>query len=192
MKSSTYTEEKMSHQVFETELLPHKDAIYTFACRLTGGDKSGAGDLVQDTYEKAWRFIHRYVPETNARAWLFRICHNSFINERRKAKYAVEKLDTDAVGRIQSDSEPNFAQMSDVVMNAINQLPKLQRVVLLLELQSFSYEEIALILNIRIGTVRSRLHRARKALYDILRQYALGLGYQVADNEVVTSTTCDQ
>ncbi|MFM8488843.1 MAG: sigma-70 family RNA polymerase sigma factor [Bacteroidota bacterium] len=192
MKSSTYTEEKMSHQVFETELLPHKDAIYTFACRLTGGDKSGAGDLVQDTYEKAWRFIHRYVPETNARAWLFRICHNSFINERRKAKYAVEKLDTDAVGRIQSDSEPNFAQMGDEVMNAINQLPKPQRIVLLLDLEDFSYEEIALVLKIRIGTVRSRLHRARKTLQEVLRQYAQNLGYPAADDAVLTFSTCDQ
>ena len=56
MKSSTYTEEQMRQQVFRAELLPHYTAIYSFAYRLTGGDKGRAGDLVQETYEKAWRF----------------------------------------------------------------------------------------------------------------------------------------
>jgi RNA polymerase sigma-70 factor (ECF subfamily) len=82
--------------------------------------------------------------------------------------------------------------MGDEVMNAINQLPKQQRIVLLLDLEDFTYEEIALVLKIRIGTVRSRLHRARKTLQEILRQYAQSMGYQVADDAAVTFSTCDQ
>lgn len=192
MKSSTYTEEQMRQQVFRAELLPHYTAIYSFACRLTGGDTARAADLVQETYEKAWRFIHRYVPGTNSRAWLFRICHHAFINDWRKVKNVPVKLDLDAAGRIQSDNEPNLAQMGDEVMNAINQLPKQQRIVLLLDLEDFSYEEIALVLKIRIGTVRSRLHRARKTLQEVLRRYAEGLGYSVADDAVVMFSTRDQ
>ncbi len=192
MKSSTYTEEQMRQQVFRAELLPHYTAIYSFAYRLTGGDTARAGDLVQETYEKAWRFIHRYVSGTNSRAWLFRICHHAFINDWRKVKNVSVKLGLDAAGRIQSDSEPNHAQMGDEVMNAINQLPKQQRIVLLLDLEDFTYEEIALVLKIRIGTVRSRLYRARKTLQEILRQYAQSMGYQVADDAAVTFSTCDQ
>lgn len=192
MKSSTYTEEQMRQQVFRAELLPHYTAIYSFAYRLTGGDKGKSGDLVQETYEKAWRSIHLYVPGTNSRAWLFRICHRAFINHWRKVKNVPVKLGLDAAGGIQSDSEPNHTQMGDEVMSAINQLPKPQRIVLLLDLEDFSYEEIALVLKIRIGTVRSRLHRARKTLQEVLRQYAQNLGYPVADDAVLTFSTCDQ
>jgi RNA polymerase sigma-70 factor (ECF subfamily) len=192
MKSSDYNEEHTRKQVFDAELLPHYAAIYSFAYRLTNGDTVKAGDLVQETYEKAWRSIGRYTSGTNPRAWLFRICHHAFINEWRKVKNLPVKLDLDVAGRIQSDSEPNHAQMGDEVMNAINGLPNQQRVVLLLDLEDFSYEEIAKVLKIRIGTVRSRLHRARKTLSVCLCLYARDMGYGVADDAGSTFPTDDQ
>jgi RNA polymerase sigma-70 factor (ECF subfamily) len=188
MKSSEHTRE----QVFKSELLPHYDAIYSFAYRLTNGDAVKAGDLVQETYEKAWRSIGRYESGTNPRAWMFRICQHAFINEWRKVRNMPVKLDLDAAGRIQSDNEPNHAQMGDEVMNAINTLPNQQRIVLLLDLQDFTYEEMATVLKIRIGTVRSRLHRARKALYVCLSLYARDLGYRVPDDADAAFPTDDQ
>lgn len=192
MKSSTYTEEHTRERVFRVELFPHYNAIYSFAYRLANGDAVKAGDLVQETYEKAWRSIDRYESETNSRAWLFRICHNAFINEWRKVRNMPVKLDLDAAGRIQSDNEPNYAQMGDEVMSAINTLPNQQRIVLLLDLEDFSYEEMATVLKIRIGTVRSRLHRARKALFVCLSLYARSLGYRVPDDADAAFPTDDQ
>lgn len=192
MKSSTYTEEQVRQQIFSAELLPHSAAIYSFAYRLTGGNAAKAKDLVQETYEKAWRFINRYVPGTNARAWLFRICHHAFINEWRKVKNQPASVALDAAGRVQTDDRADYAQMGDEVMKAINSLPNQQRIVLLLDLEDFSYEDIAVVLNVKIGTVRSRLHRARKTLSVGLQLYARNLGYGVADNAVLNTPTDDQ
>ena len=192
MKSSTYTEEHVNQQVFHTELLPHNAALYSFAYRLTGGNAAKAKDLVQETYEKAWRFVERYTPGTNARAWLFRICHHAFINEWRKVRNQPAKVGLETVGGIQTDAQPDYSQMGDEVMNAINNLPAQQRVVLLLDLEDFTYEEIAAVLNIRIGTVRSRLHRARKTLSVCLCLYAADLGYGMADIAAGVDASDDQ
>ncbi len=177
-------------QIFAQEILPLMDEVYTFAWRLTN-DSTKADDLVQETYLRAWRFIGKYEAGTNARAWLFRICRNAFINDYRSKSRDPYKVDFEDVEIYHNADDPSQARymdlnsemfnklMGDEVTGAINALDGGNRLVLLLDLEDFSYEEIAAIAEIPIGTVRSRLHRARKTLAGKLRDYAMGMGFEV-------------
>ncbi len=177
-------------QIFEQEFLPHADALYTFAYHLTYNDED-ANDLVQECFLKAYRFIERYELGTNAKAWLFRILKNEFINRYRKAKKQPTKVDYEEIVSYQDgENDTNYASytdlreemfqhmMGDEVTNAINALPvDFRTVILLCDIEGFTYEEIAKIVDIPIGTVRSRLHRSRNMLKATLRQYASSKGY---------------
>lgn len=160
------------------------DAVFAFSYRLTG-DRTQAEDLAQETYMKAWRFIERYSADTNAKAWLFRICRNAFINEwrSRKTQPRTRDIEDPALRMMPVAESPKSDRMGDEVMRAINALSPNFRTVVLLDLEDFSYEEIAAILDIPIGTVRSRLHRARNVLAQTLQVYGRSQGYNVADNE---------
>ena len=109
MATITKRTEELKERIFQTELYPFTDAVYNFAVRLTN-DASRADDLVQETFMKAWRFIDSYQEGTNAKAWLFRICKNAFINEFRAKNREPQSVDIDlvAVGRNadQQASEP--------------------------------------------------------------------------------------
>ncbi len=182
-------EEKDS--IFEAEFLPHADALTTFAFHLTLFDAS-ANDLVQETYLKAYRFIDKYDVGTNAKAWLFKIMKNAFINDYRKKSKQPTKVDynevvnfldeerDDTLASYQDLREEMFENlMGDEVTNAINSLPVDSRTVILLcDIEGFSYEEIAKIIDVPVGTVRSRLHRSRNMLKKKLQDYAKNLGYQ--------------
>lgn len=179
---------------FEAELMPVIDALYNFAYRLTL-DEDDANDLVQETYLKAYRFFDYFEQGTNAKAWLFRILKNSFINEfRRKSKqpakvdyseiegyYNSEEVESDAdAGGSTTDMRAQVTQelIGDEVARALNTLPiDFRTVIILCDLEGFTYEEMAKILDIPIGTVRSRLHRARQSLKDKLGRYARSMGY---------------
>jgi len=181
---------KRYERIFEEEFLPQIDALYTFAYHLTYNEED-ANDLVQETYMKAYRFIDKYKEGTNAKAWLFKILKNAFINQYRRKSKQPTKIDyEDIAGYQEGDDDTNYASyadlreemfqsmMGDEVTNAINALPVDFRVVILLcDIEGFTYEEISKILDIPIGTVRSRLHRARNMLKDKLREYARSLGY---------------
>lgn len=185
-------EQKARHErVFEEELLPQIDALYTFAYHLVYNEDD-ANDLVQEAYMKAYRFIHKYEPGTNAKAWLFRILKNAFINEYRKKVRQPNKVDLEDFITYH-DSEEGSAysgysdlrqemfdsMMGDEVTLAINKLPADFKIVILLcDIEGFTYEEISKIVNIPIGTVRSRLHRARNMLKEQLREYAESMGFQ--------------
>lgn len=171
-------------RVFEQEFVPLLDAVYAFSYRLTG-DRSQAEDLAQETFMKAWRFIERYTAETNAKAWLFRICRNAFINEwrSRKTQPRTRDIDDPTIRLLPVAEVPRNDRMGDEVMLAINALSPNFRTVVLLDLEDFTYEEIAAILDIPIGTVRSRLHRARNILAKKLEMYGRSKGYGVQDNE---------
>lgn len=181
-------------RIFEREFYPLMDAVYTFAYRLTA-DATQAEDLVQEVYLKAWRFLGRYEEGTNAKAWLFRICRNAFINEYRSKKSRPYKVDYEDIVVYHNDDDPVAPRyfglheemgnklMGDEVTLAINALSPAFRTVVLLDLEDFTYEEIAAILEIPIGTVRSRLHRARNVLADKLREYAEAQGYNVQDDD---------
>jgi RNA polymerase sigma-70 factor (ECF subfamily) len=182
------------NRIFEQEFLPQIDALYTFAYHLTYNEDD-ANDLVQETYLKAFRFIDKYNEGTNAKAWLFKILKNAFINQyRRRSKqptqvdyqdissYQEAEDDTNLSGYADLREEMFQTMMGDEVTNAINALPVDFRVVILLcDIEGFTYEEISKILDIPIGTVRSRLHRARNMLKDKLREYARTMGYGESD-----------
>lgn len=188
-KKGRYSPE-LKDKIFHEEFMPHIDALYNFAYHLTY-DEENANDLVQETYMKAFRFIDSYDAGTNAKAWLFKILKNAFINEYRKKSKKPTKVDyEDFIGY--QDNEENsrveyvdlrheiFSGMiGDEVTKALNSLPvDFRTVILLCDVENFSYEEIAKITDIPIGTVRSRLHRARNMLKEKLKSYAKTMGYQ--------------
>ncbi len=177
-------------RVFEKEFLPHINALYNFAFHLTYNEED-ANDLVQETYMKAYRFISSYVEGTNAKAWLFKILKNAFINEYRKKSKRPTKVDyeeivsyhdsedTSYIGSLDLREEIYQGMLGDEVTKALNALPvDFKTVVLLCDIEGFTYEEIAKIIDIPIGTVRSRLHRARNMLKEKLKEYASNLGYK--------------
>ncbi len=174
---------------FEKEAIPHMDALYNFALRMTG-DEDDADDLVQETYLKAFRFFDKFEKGTNCKAWLFRIMKNSFINDYRKNTKEPNKVDYEDIQNfyetIKSDEVETkhyeldaFSNLlDDEISKAITELPEdFRTVIILSDIEGFSYEEIADFVDIPVGTVRSRLHRARKMLYTLLYDYAKNKGY---------------
>jgi RNA polymerase sigma-70 factor (ECF subfamily) len=182
--------EKEKYKIFDEEFMPHINSMYNFAFRLTM-DEDDANDLVQDTYLKAFRFINSFQKGTNAKAWLFRILKNSFINDYRKKSKEPAKVDYQEVETFYNSedaeadnitpdlrSESLSEMIGDEVANALNSLAvDFRTVIILCDIEGFTYEEMAKILDIPIGTVRSRLHRARNLLKDKLRNYAKTMGY---------------
>ncbi len=190
-KKKTYTEREKV-KIFDEEFMPHIDSMYNFAYKLAM-DEEDAKDLVQETYMKAFRFITSFETGTNAKAWLFRILKNSFINEYRKRSKQPAKVDYNEIesyynsDNIQHDitvdlrSQTMQNRIGDEVTNALNSLAVDFRIVIILcDLEGFTYEEMAKILDIPIGTVRSRLHRARNLLKEKLAEYASKMGYKAA------------
>ncbi|UII28819.1 sigma-70 family RNA polymerase sigma factor [Fulvivirga maritima] len=182
--------QREKEKTFEQEFLPHIDSMYNFAYRLTF-DEDDAKDLVQDTYLKAYRFIQSFEKGTNAKAWLFRILKNSFINDFRKkskqpAKVDYQEVETfynseDVDKSITTDLRIETVQdmIGDEISNALNSLDvDFRTVIILCDLEGFKYDEMAKILDIPIGTVRSRLHRARNLLKERLKEYAQKMGYK--------------
>ncbi len=176
--------------LFEKELLPHVDALTTFAYHLTYHEED-AKDLVQETFMKSYRALNSYVEGTNAKAWLFKILNNAYINQYRKKSRRPTKVDFEEFIGYQDKDDSSIAEYQDLrieifenllgdeVTVAINSLPiDFRTVILLCDVEGFTYEEIARIIDIPIGTVRSRLHRARNMLKDKLKQYAESLGFQ--------------
>lgn len=177
-------------QVFESEFYPELDALYGFACRLTSGSVE-AEDLVQDTYERAYKAFGQYKQGTNAKAWLFKIMKNHFINGYRKKSRRPKEVDSDNIFDFVSDTsdtdnpcslidwnDENLEKIvGDEVLAALKRLSYDFRIVIMLDLQDFKYEEIAEALVIPIGTVRSRLYRAREKLATDLKDYADNNGY---------------
>lgn len=179
--------------LFENEMMPHIDALYRFAYKLTG-DEDDANDLVQDTYLKAFRFLNSYEKGSNAKAWLFRILKNSFINKYRKVSKEPNKVDYDEAENFLNTGLSAYSasidgrdklfrgMIGDEVARALGALPvDFKTVIILCDIEEFTYEEISKIVDIPIGTVRSRLHRARKMLREMLTEYAVTLGYDTED-----------
>lgn len=191
LQEKEYKKELSREQLatFENELLPQIEAVYNFAFHLTH-DEDDAKDLLQDTFMKAYRFAGSFQKGTNAKAWLFRICKNNFINDYRKKSKQPAKVDYQEVEQFyNSDTTPVNATVDlrvemtsgligDEVTNALNSLAiDFRTIVILCDLEGFTYEEMSKILDIPIGTVRSRLHRARKLLREKLCSYAHAMGY---------------
>jgi len=180
---------KKDYEIFDNEFFPHIDALKTFAYHLCY-DEDDANDLVQETYLKAFRFVDKYDEGTNAKAWLFKILKNAYINEYRKKSKRPTKVDFEDIVSYHDSEEsvlPGYLDlreelfdkmMGDEITIAINALPLDFRTVLLLcDVEGFTYEEISKIIDVPIGTVRSRLFRARNMLKEKLKNYAKSKGY---------------
>ena len=168
-------EEKVGNANFEELALPLFDSLYNFACWLAQ-DRSEAEDLVQETYAKALKGFASFEPGTNFRAWIFRILRNTFLTSRTGLKAAhqvsldLEEQENEApVTKETPESILLERDSQQVLREALEELPVIFReVVLLCEVEEMSYQEIALSLSIPIGTVMSRLARARRALRETL------------------------
>jgi RNA polymerase sigma-70 factor (ECF subfamily) len=174
---------------FENETVPHQDALYNYALKIAR-NADDAQDLLQETYYKAFKNYHQFENGTNSKAWMFMILKNTFINNYRKLKREPAKLDYDEIEDIYENIKSDQAKdnnldldfyndlLDDELSSALSKIPsKMREVFLLCDLEGYTYEEIAEITEIPIGTVRSRLHRARKLLQDELFGYAKENGY---------------
>lgn len=192
-EGGTVLEAAVSKPGFAEEALPHMEAVYRFALRLCRGREAEAEDLVQDTFVRAYRSWESYQPGTNCRSWLFTICRNQFLRqEERRGRRSeipasefdadVEALATTAVFNevASADPERTFFDsfVDEEVMRAIDELPDpFREVVVLSDLEGLSYPELASVLDIPVGTVKSRLFRGRRILQQSLYEYALEMGY---------------
>jgi RNA polymerase sigma-70 factor (ECF subfamily) len=171
---------------FEQEALVHLDTLYRVAMRLTR-NAADAEDLVQETMLRAYRSWERYTPGTNAKGWLLTILRHLFINEYRRRIRHPESVDLDTIEpfalfeEVQED-DPQGAFfdriVDDEVLRAVDQLPEAFReAVTLSDVEGLSYEEVAKVLGVPVGTVKSRLYRGRRLLQAKLYDYAVSMGY---------------
>lgn len=196
---------KDDHAEFERVAMPQADALYGAALRMTR-DPARAEDLVQETLLRAYRFWHKFEPGTNIKAWLFRIQTNIFINRYRKRQTEQQVLDDrqidDLLNRyaaeekafLPPDTRDDFLKrvLGDEVMRALDELPfEFRMTVLLADMHDLSYKEIADVLDCPVGTVMSRLHRARKLLQATLFQYAVDRGVIDAPDGVNAENIAD-
>jgi len=178
---------------FAEEALPCLDSVYRFALRLTSGRTEAAEDLVQETFLRAYRSWDTYRAGSNCRSWLFTICRHAFlrdaeVTERRPDAQAAEL--SPAAENLASvryfdeiraaDPERQFYDsfIDEEVMGALDRLPdEFREAVLLADIEELPYDEIAEILSVPKGTVKSRVFRGRRLLQKELYEYALYMGY---------------
>jgi RNA polymerase sigma-70 factor, ECF subfamily len=168
-------------EIFEAEAFLHIDELFRTAKRLTMNTVD-AEDLIQETFMQAWKSFDKYEIGTNCRAWLYKIMFHKFEHQRRtkytRAKYVQEADDLILNSAVYS--EPISENLTDKqVIAALDKLPEHYRsVVLLADVHEFDYKEVAAVLDIPIGTVMSRLNRARtqlkKTLADVAKGYGIG------------------
>jgi RNA polymerase sigma-70 factor, ECF subfamily len=164
--------DRTNPELFEELALPLFDSLYNFARWLTA-DRDEAEDLVQETYAKALRGFASFEPGTNFRAWMFRILRNTFLTSRTGLKPTVPLEDDESMETPMAAGTPESVLLGNLdqqaLHDAIAELPVAYREVLLLcDVEEMSYREIAESLSVPIGTVMSRLSRARSALRAIL------------------------
>lgn len=177
----------------QAEALTYIDSLYRTALRMTR-NPSDAEDLVQETYLRAFRSLHQFKEGTNLRAWIFRIMTNAFINEYRKRSRRPQSSSLDDLEEfylydhlVDSGVQPTSERPEDVVLSqittddVIDAMDELsddfKNVVMLADVEGFTYREIAEILDIPVGTVMSRLYRARRKLQQELYEFAVESGY---------------
>lgn len=172
---------------FESVALPLMKTLYNRALSLSHRDDVAA-DLVQETYLRAFRTFGNFEAGTNAKAWLLSILYSVFVTRYRKQKREVETvaLDDAEVVAVDETSDPRVLDphlwASEPVHAALQQLPEAFRtLVLMIEVDGLTYEEAAATLQCPVGTVRSRLSRARRVLYNELLQYAQRHGFGKAE-----------
>ena len=183
--------QRQKQKGFSDAIEPHLSSLYNTALRMTR-NQNDAEDLVQDTLYKAYRALDQFKKNTNFRAWIFRILINTFITGYRKTikqpqKVSYDDLEEfflfkrlDEIASLQEVPKEEFLEnlFDDDVKGALDNLPyQFRLVVLLCDVEGFSYNEIADIIDAPLGTVMSRLYRGRKLLQRYLWNYAKKRGY---------------
>jgi RNA polymerase sigma-70 factor, ECF subfamily len=174
---------------FEDEALPHLDALYSMALRLSR-NSDDAGDLLQETVLRAYRFFHQFEAGTNCRAWMLTILFNNFRNGYRKSSREQpaasseefeRKVETESLRVDPAASNPesmlSVQGMEGEVETALASLPaEFREAILLVDVEELSYQEVSGVLDIPIGTVKSRVSRGRAILRDSLSAFARARG----------------
>lgn len=180
---------------FQDEAIPHLDAVYRFALRLAGSPDA-AEDLVQETFLRAFRAWEQYTPGTQCKSWLFTICRNVFLRQRERGQRHDEIVQENVekemsggpvnvinpvwVASRSSDPEGAFFKsiVDEEILRRIDELPEEYRTaVVLSDLEGLAYNEIAELMDVPVGTVKSRLFRGRRQLQEHLYDYAVEMGY---------------
>ena len=189
-------EENSRRKEFEETAMEHIDSLYNMALRLVF-NKEEAEDLVQETYLKAYRFFDSFQKGTNIKAWLYKILKNTFINKYRKEiatpgeilyedleavnsglAYKQETNSTELADTLESKYADFSGLLEDDVKQALDSLPaEYREAILLSDVEELSYQDIAEIANVPIGTIKSRLNRGRKLLQKKLFEYAKDKGF---------------
>lgn len=184
----THSALKQRDVAFEREALPWIDDVYRFALSLTR-DESDADDVVQDTFLRAFRSWHTYMPGSDCRRWLFTICRNVFLRSRERSRPTVEldatEVDAATVGSLYSaavrdgvDDMLARLDLGPAIASALNNVPEpFRSTLIIVDIEDQSYESAAEILGVPIGTVRSRLFRGRRLMQEQLLTYAVDAGF---------------
>lgn len=176
------------HLAFELEAIPWIDDVYRFALSLTR-DESDADDVVQDTFLRAYRSWHTYLPGSDCRRWLFTICRNVFLRSRERSRPMVE-LDATEVDLLAVDSgyigggmegfddASSRLDLGPAIRGALAKVPEpFRSTLIIVDVEDQSYESAAETLGVPIGTVRSRLFRGRRLMQEQLQTYAMDAGF---------------
>ncbi|GAA3649946.1 sigma-70 family RNA polymerase sigma factor [Microbacterium marinilacus] len=191
---------------FEQQALPFMDQLYGAAMRMTR-NPNDAADLVQETFVKAFASWSSFTQGTNLKAWLYRILTNTYINTYRKKQRepyqgTIDDLEdwqlggaesTTATSSRSAEAEAIDRMPASVVKDALQSIPDdFRMAVYLADVEGFAYQEIADIMKTPIGTVMSRLHRGRRLLRDLLKDYAAERGIQAAPTKRRASTRSEK
>jgi RNA polymerase sigma-70 factor (ECF subfamily) len=167
--------------------MPWREDVYRFALSLTR-DESDADDIVQDTFLRAYRSWHTYLPGSDCRRWLFTICRNAFLRSRERVRPTVELDATELFGGIEAGAELRASaddadaivarlDLAPAIFHALANVPEpFRSTLLIVDVEDQSYESAAEALGVPIGTVRSRLFRGRRMMQEQLRPYAADAG----------------
>jgi len=174
---------------FEEHALPHLESVAGFALSLTR-NQADANDLVQETFLRAFKGWHTFTPGTDCRRWLFTICRNTFIRLNSRKRVELEQLGGDADGLPTAIDHVHAArngltdlldriQLRPAIEAAVDALPEPHRSILVfVDIEGLSYEDAAEVLQIPLGTVRSRLYRARRRVQQALLEHARDIGIE--------------
>lgn len=185
--SDPRADDRSRDESFARDAIPWMDDVYRFALSLTR-DPADAQDIVQETYLRAYRSWHTFEPDSDCRRWLFTICRNAFLRSRHRARHEVDVNDGDAESLAAArEHRAMIEDGTDRLLATLDLGPALDRAldslddpfratVELVDIEDQSYEAAAAILGVPIGTVRSRLFRARRQLQEQLRLHALDAG----------------
>ena len=188
--------EKKKHKEFYELYKPYLNSLKNTAFRLSK-DNMEADDLLQETLFKAYRGIHSFEPNTNFRAWIFRILVNTYLTQyRKKSKQPLkvsyddmedymhyQRTDIDYEYEVENAESVKGELFVDEIQTVLDKIPYyFKLVVMLYDIEGFSYSEISKMINIPVGTVMSRLSRGRKLLRQKLKRYAKSKGYDVDSN----------